>query len=99
VKLTDARAIPGRLKILLLRTTRWGDEDDPINVHVHKETWKTAWAIVGVHSYNWWWVCRYGKLGCGCTRNPLTRRMVLYLWGCEKHCPKDWVTDEEGPIG
>jgi len=78
-------ALGARIKILITRRTRWVDEEYPDDVTIHRESWRTAWAIAGIHSYHWWWVRRYGKLPCGCTRNPLTRRLVLYRWRCEVH--------------
>lgn len=53
--------------------------------YVTKEPWRTVWGIAGVQSYNWWWVRKWGKLPCGCTRNPLTRRMLLYTMECVEH--------------
>ena len=43
-----------------------------------------VWAVAGIHSHNWWWVRKYGKMSCGCTRNPLTNRFVLYVYECPK---------------
>jgi hypothetical protein len=47
-----------------------------------RESWEVRWALGGVHSHKWWWVNRYGQMDCGCVRNPLTRRMVLYSGDC-----------------
>jgi hypothetical protein len=75
----------GRLKILITRRTVWLDLNSGEVDHVHHESWSWAWSIAGIHSYDWRWVRRYGRLACGCTRNPLTRRMVLYAWECREH--------------
>ena len=37
-----------------------------------------AWASVGVHTYNWWWVRCWGRMVCGCLRNPIMRRVLFY---------------------
>lgn len=34
---------------------------------------------------NQWWVRKYESMSCGCVRNPLTRRMVIYRWRCPEH--------------
>jgi hypothetical protein len=81
------KSIPWRVRVLVTRTTVWGKEGE--EQEVHKESWRSAWAIVGIHSWRWWWVRKYGKLPCGCTRNPLTRRMVLFRWKCPVHFPED----------
>ena len=47
-----------------------------------KLSWGQRWAIAGIHSYNWGWVRRFGAMPCGCTRNPVTRRIVCYLVDC-----------------
>jgi hypothetical protein len=73
-----------RLKFLLDGKAEWiGDNG---NVEVTQEDWRTRWAIAGIHSNNWRWVRHWGKMECGCTRNPLTRRIVLYMAGCNSHC-------------
>lgn len=72
-----------RVKALVTRRFEWMDETG--KVEVTHEDWHTTWALIGIHSYKWRWVRKYGKLPCGCTRNPLTRRMLLYRWRCEKH--------------
>lgn len=71
-----------RIRILATRRTVWGDGDD---VHVDRESWSSAWAIAGVHSWEWRWVRRYGAMECGCTLNPVTRRIVLVNMACEEH--------------
>lgn len=73
-----------RVKTLVTRRFEWKDLDSG-EVEVTYEDWGTTWSLVGIHSYKWWWVRKYGKLPCGCTRNPLTRRMVLHRWRCERH--------------
>ncbi len=86
MNLNDIKAIPWRVRVLATRTTVWvwpGEEP-----HVVKESWSGAWAIAGIHSYKWWWVRKYGNLPCGCTRNPVTRRMVLFRWKCAMHFPE-----------
>lgn len=81
----DYLNIPQRATILLTRRLVWVDcatgQEYPEKVSL-----SFAWTLVGVHSYKWWWVRRYGRLGCGCTRNPLTRRFVAYRYECpERH--------------
>lgn len=71
-----------RIRILATRRTVWGDGDD---VHVDRESWSSAWAIAGVHAWEWRWVRHYGAMACGCTRNPVTRRIVLVDMACEEH--------------
>lgn len=45
----------------------------------------TIRALAGPHSYEWWWVKRWGRMGCGCTRNPVTRRRLLTSSDCLEH--------------
>ncbi len=73
-----------RIKFLITRKAVWIDTDTGETETV-KEDFCTAWALAGVHSHNWRWVKRWGKLPCGCVRNPLTRRLVLFAWECKKH--------------
>jgi len=83
MKWTDVKAIPFRVKLLVTRKSTWvGPNGSETAV---KEDFSDAWAMVGVHSRNWWWVRKWGELDCGCTRNPLTRRMVTYDMKCEQH--------------
>ena len=51
--------------------------------------WRDRWSIFGPHSFNWWWVKKWGRMECGCMRNPLTRRKVLI---CSAHSGlSDWI--------
>lgn len=70
-------------RVKLLWKLEWVHDDGTIEAT--QEKFGTVWRIAGVHSHNWKWVRKYGKLECGCTRNPITRRMVLFLWRCPVH--------------
>ena len=72
-----------RLKALLDGKVTWVADDGAEEREVL--SWRDRWSLFGVHSHDWWWVRRYGKLHCGCTRNPITRRMVLFRMGCRSH--------------
>jgi hypothetical protein len=72
-----------RIKFLIDGKIIWAGRDG--NQFSTTESWELRWAISGIHSYKWWWVRRYGKLPCGCTRNPLTRRILTIKWRCRKH--------------
>jgi hypothetical protein len=74
-----------RVKLLITGHAVWIDTKTK-EEHPEHLDWYTRWAISGVHSHNWRWVHRFGKLPCGCTRNPLTRRMVLIRYRCSEHC-------------
>lgn len=78
----------GRLRALATGKIRWVSEDG----ETEDETlpWKVRWQLFGVHSYNWSWVRRFGQLRCGCSHNPLTRRMVLTAMDCPQH-GLDWA--------
>lgn len=80
--------------MLLSGRIEWVDPDTGESEGIYKD-WRTAWAIAGIHSANWWWVRKFGKRDCGCTINPLTRRRVLTLWGCPIHC--EITADDEWP--
>lgn len=95
MKLRDLKDFPVRVRLLVTRKFTWVVEETGYE-YTEKYSFREAWSIVGISSYNWWWVNRYGKLACGCTRNPLTRRMVLYLWGCPVHMPQVADLDKEG---
>lgn len=90
MKWEEIKNIPFRVKMLATRRFVWVDQETG-EERVAKESWKTAWTLVGIHSYRWWWIGKYGKLQCGCTRNPLTRRMVSYVWRCPEHMA--WIND------
>ena len=79
MKLDDVKSIPWRIKVLITRKTTWLNDDGSVS-HTVKETPSAAWAIAGIHSWKWWWVRKYGQLDCGCVRNPLTRKFVLYSY-------------------
>lgn len=82
-----------RLKVLLDGNVTWV-ADDGVGETEHL-SWRDRWTLFGVHSFDWWWVKKYGRCDCGCTRNPLTRRMVLYRMGCPVHSPFGPMTDAE----
>jgi hypothetical protein len=84
MKWVDVKAIPTRVKLLVTRKFTWVDQEDG-SERVVKESFSHAWAMLGVHSRNWWWVRRWGELDCGCTRNPLTRRVIMFDWECGEH--------------
>lgn len=86
---SKCRSLFFRLKILVTRRIEWLAEDGAV-AEVEKASWRTAWTIAGVHSVNWKWVHKWGKLECGCTKNPITRRMVLFVWKCPVHMPILW---------
>ncbi len=70
--------------MLATRRFEWEDTETG-EISVTKESWRDAWMIAGIHSYHWAWVRKYGKMPCGCTRNPVTRRRVLIAGECEEH--------------
>jgi hypothetical protein len=80
-----SKQLLSRLRILRTGICEWSDPDTG-DIEVDFLGWRDRWSIFGVHSYNWRWVRRYGKQTCGCTLNPLTRRVVLVSWECPKHC-------------
>lgn len=83
-----------RMRVLATGIVVWDNDDGTEDIEYLG--WRDRWAIFGVHSYNWWWVRRFGVLDCGCTRNPLTRRMALYRADCRTHSPFGPVLDELG---
>lgn len=93
MRMKHIRAIPWRVKVLVTR--RW----ELFPGHISKETFRFMWGIVGIHSHNWWWVRKYGRLPCGCARNPLTRRWVWYMYGCpENHGSINTLLNKQGPV-
>jgi hypothetical protein len=74
---------------LLTGWTYWTevDQDGALRPRTHREKYRRrdVWAILGPSSWNWWWVRRWGKQNCGCTKNPLTRRMILMVVDCPQH--------------
>lgn len=54
-------------------------------VSAERYSWRFRWSLDGIHAYRWWWVRKYGLRSCGCTINPLTRRSVMFVLGCQKH--------------
>jgi hypothetical protein len=64
-----------RAKFLVTGNTVQTDTETGEKRPVHFN-WSIRWAISGVHSHNWRWVQRLGKLSCGCIRNPVTRRRL-----------------------
>lgn len=82
-----------RVKRLVTGEYTWVAEDG--STEVDHYGWKDRWSIDGIHSWQWRWVHKYGQLPCGCTRNPITRRMVLYRWPCsENHAGLNWAAEE-----
>lgn len=79
-------SLSSRLRVLATGNVVWVDSrtgaEDPEHF-----SWRDRWSIFGPHAYDWRWVRRYGKMDCGCTRNPLTRRMALYRADCLTHSP------------
>jgi hypothetical protein len=73
-----------RIRLLVTGRAAWG-EPGAEDVEVVKLSWGARWAITGVHSYNWWWVKRWGREPCGCTINPVTRRRLLFDSKCSEH--------------
>lgn len=80
----EIRYIPWRVKLLVTGVTVWTDSRTGEVEQVRDRS--LAWTIAGIHSYKWWWVRKWGGLPCGCTRNPLTRRMVIFSGDCARHC-------------
>lgn len=80
----DIKYIPWRIKTLITGVTVWR-HPSPLVPAERVRDWSLAWTIVGIHSYQWWWVKKWGNLPCGCTRNPLTRRMVIFSGDCKQH--------------
>ena len=87
-----------RLNSLITGRCTWVDTETGEAEH-EVLSWRSRWALFGIHSSNWRWVNRYGKRDCGCTVNPLTRRKVLINMDCSTHgCPmwkRDSVWDDE----
>lgn len=86
--------ITHRLYVLATRKLEW---EDPVSgtSTITREDWSTCWQIAGWPSSNWWWVRKYGKMECGCTRNPVTRHRVLIAMHCPIHGAADWWFDED----
>lgn len=87
MKIKDIKFLPRRIRYLVTRKVTWTDKETGKSETVI-ESWDTIWAMFGIHSYKWWWVRRWGKMKCDCLRNPLTRRIVLFRYGCEEHASK-----------
>jgi hypothetical protein len=79
-----------RLRILATGRVTWVDNDTGAEEDEHM-SWRDRWSLFGVHSWNWRWVRRWGQMGCGCTRNPLSRRTVLTNVDCPAHGWSDWM--------
>ena len=77
------RAANPRWRALLTGRVSW--DDNAGHTETESLSWSDRWAIFGAHSYNWWWVRKFGQLRCGCARNPVTRRMVLMAMDCPQH--------------
>jgi hypothetical protein len=74
-----------RIKLLLTGKAEWCDAVTGQVVEQEKMDWRTRWAIAGIHSHNWMWVRQFGYRECGCTKNPITRRLVLINPECDQH--------------
>lgn len=83
-----------RLNALLTGRVEWVDPEDGA-FEVEWLGWRDRWSLFGIHSHTWDWVRKYGKMPCGCTRNPLTRRMVLINWRCTTHCSRPLTEDDD----
>ena len=81
--------ITERLRVLLTGRITWLDAYG--NAEHEQMSWHDRWSLFGVHSWNWRWVHRLGRMNCGCTRNPLTRRTVLTNIDCPIHGWSDWM--------
>lgn len=82
-----------RIKILVTGKIVWSFGDGYERVEYNRAL---AWRLAGIHNHNWKWVRKYGKMDCGCTRNPLTRKVVLFLMNCSGgHCDIDLSDIEE----
>ena len=73
--------------LLFSRKTTWTWEDGEAKQETHRESWSTAWALIRpmliTFGPYYKWINGRGKLDCGCCRNPLTRRIVLFTYGCK----------------
>ena len=74
----------GRLRVLVTGKVTWVDTDTG-EAEIEVMGWRDRWRLFGVHSNNWRWVDRLGRMRCGCTRNPATRRLVLIAMDCPDH--------------
>lgn len=79
-----------QIRPLLTGRVEWCDPHSGAVIETEYMSWPDRWSLFGIHSTEWWWVRRYGKMHCGCTRNPLTRRMVLFRMDCPDHGRPDW---------
>lgn len=75
----------GRIELLVTGKAEWCDAVTGVVLEKEILPWRTRWAIAGIHSHNWKWVTKYGARDCGCTINPITRRLVLIQMGCPTH--------------
>lgn len=74
----------GRMRALATGKVTWVDTDTG-EAETEYMGWRDRWTLFGVHSHNWRWVDRMGRMRCGCTRNPVTRRMALIAMDCPEH--------------
>ena len=72
-----------RIRIIATGYVEWEADDGTVDSETL--SWRSRWAIFGIHSYKWGWVRKYGELPCGCTINPITRRRVLTSIDCKVH--------------
>ena len=82
----DTLKLRSRLRILLTRKTKWSWDGGPIEEH--KESLSSAWAIARPYLLDFKpyrrWIFKRGALDCGCHRNPITRRIVLFALDCKE---------------
>ncbi len=78
-----------RLRILMTGRVEWCNPYTGVVEDVDQMSWGERWSVFGIQSYTWKWVRHFGALKCGCTRNPVTRQMVLMRFGCAEHCALD----------
>jgi hypothetical protein len=90
----SVKSLWARIHALVTGVVEWVDPDTGEVTERDHLSWRDRWALFGIHSWDWRWVRRYGKQGCGCTLNPITRRKVLTRLGCPEHCPMDWLDDD-----
>lgn len=88
----NSETLISRLGILLTGRVSWLDPHTGAR-EAETISLRDRWAVFGVHSYNWWWVHRYGRRSCGCVINPLTRRKVLTSMDCPDHGFRDLLDE------
>jgi hypothetical protein len=92
MKWADVKSIPWRVKTLVTGKLVWVDAETG-EEFVERSRYG-AWIVAKPWVHNWWWVRRWGQMPCGCTRNPLTRRVILYEFDCSTH--RAWRREPAG---